>query len=80
MSDRFVFRDIKDEDYFYFVHSFICKPKNPHIVSTTTEYGGIDFCSSIEYNNIFACQYHPEKSSKSGLKILKNFIKKVEVS
>ncbi len=64
--------DIQDRTYLYFVHSYYVKPKNNDVIATTTDYG-IEFVSSILKDNIFACQFHPEKSQKTGLKILKNF-------
>ncbi len=63
---------IKEGEYFYFVHSYHVVPKRQDIVLTTTDYG-IDFVSSIEYENIFAVQFHPEKSQKAGLRLLENF-------
>ncbi len=63
---------IKEGEYFYFVHSYHVVPKRRDIVLTTTDYG-IDFVSSIEYENIFAVQFHPEKSQKAGLRLLENF-------
>ena len=63
---------IKEGEYFYFVHSYHVVPKKRDIVLTTTDYG-IDFVSSIEYENIFAVQFHPEKSQKAGLRLLENF-------
>ncbi len=64
---------IKDGDFFYFAHSFYVVPKESNEVMTTTDYG-IDFVSSINKENIFGVQFHPEKSQKNGLKVLKNFI------
>ncbi|HAV40187.1 MAG TPA: imidazole glycerol phosphate synthase subunit HisH [Aquificaceae bacterium] len=66
----------KDGEYVYFVHSYHVVPKKKDIILTTTDYG-IDFVSSIEYENIFAVQFHPEKSQKVGLKILENFRRRV---
>ncbi len=63
---------IKEGEYFYFVHSYHVVPKKDHVVLTTTDYG-IDFVSSVEYENIFAVQFHPEKSQRAGLKLLENF-------
>jgi glutamine amidotransferase len=63
---------IPDESYFYFVHSFYVVPADEGIVATRTLYG-IDFVSMIWKDNIFATQFHPEKSQESGLKILKGF-------
>ena len=66
------------DDSFYFVHSYICVPKNNLEILTTTNYGGIDFCSSVKKNNIYGFQFHPEKSSKKGLSLLKNLINIIE--
>ena len=63
---------IPDESYFYFVHSFYVMPDDPNIVATTTEYGR-EFTSMIWKDNVFATQFHPEKSQELGLKILKGF-------
>lgn len=65
--------NIPDNAYFYFVHSFYVEVQDLSIVATTTNYH-IDFVSSIYYGDtLFACQFHPEKSQKHGLKILENF-------
>jgi len=71
-----VLKDIPDKSYFYFVHSYYVAPENKDIIATTTEYG-IEFASSVWKDNIFACQFHPEKSQKLGLVLLKNFKKTV---
>ncbi|HLF86722.1 MAG TPA: imidazole glycerol phosphate synthase subunit HisH [Nitrospiria bacterium] len=63
---------IPDGSYLYFVHSYYVVPEDKEIIATTTDYGG-EFVSSIWKDNIFACQFHPEKSQKAGLDILKNF-------
>ena len=65
-------KGIENETYLYFVHSYYVKPKDEKVIATTTDYG-IEFVSSILKDNIFACQFHPEKSQKAGLKILENF-------
>lgn len=57
----------------YFVHSYYVEPQNKDIVLSTTDYGGLEYCSSILQDNIFACQFHPEKSGKEGLKIYKKW-------
>ncbi len=67
-----IFAEIPDNSYFYFVHSFYVVPEDKGIIATTTEYG-IDFCSMIWKDNVFATQFHPEKSQETGLKILKGF-------
>ena len=56
----------------YFVHSYYAIPKDEYVLSTTT-YGGIEYCSSVRFKNIYATQFHPEKSGKEGLNIYKNF-------
>jgi imidazole glycerol-phosphate synthase subunit HisH len=58
--------------YVYFVHSYYVAPSEPEVIATETDYGG-PFCSMIWRDNIFATQFHPEKSQADGLKILKNF-------
>ncbi len=63
---------VRDGEYFYFVHSYHVLPKSKQVVLTTTDYG-TDFVSSVEYQNIFAVQFHPEKSQRAGLKLLENF-------
>jgi imidazole glycerol-phosphate synthase subunit HisH len=72
-----IFEGIKSGEHFYFVHSYYCAPTDPKAVATTTPYGGREFCSSIKSGNIFACQFHPEKSQRAGLRLLQNFIKLV---
>lgn len=63
---------MKDEEYFYFVHSYYCVPTDASVVLTETDYG-VNFVSSIERDNLIACQFHPEKSQRAGLALLKNF-------
>lgn len=67
-----IFDGIQDESFFYFVHSYYVAPNDTAVVSTTTDYG-ITFTSMVWKDNIFATQFHPEKSQESGLRILKNF-------
>jgi glutamine amidotransferase len=64
--------EIANKTYFYFVHSFYVEPADKTLVSGLTEYG-LNFTSMISKNNLFALQFHPEKSSTMGLQILKNF-------
>ena len=68
-----IFRGIPEGAYFYFVHSYFPVPKDKKIIATETRYGR-DFASSIAWKNSFACQFHPEKSSANGLKLLENFV------
>ena len=68
-----LFKGLEKEPYVYFVHSYYMQAKDPKIVAATTEYG-VTIHASVEKENVFACQFHPEKSSKTGLAILKNFL------
>ena len=68
-----LFKGVPDGSFFYFVHSFFPKPADPGIVCTRTEYGET-FASSIWRDNVFATQFHPEKSQKFGLQLLQNFV------
>ena len=70
-----LFEDIGNE-YMYFVHSYYVKPEDENIIAATTNYG-IDFPAAICKDNVFATQFHPEKSGEIGLKILKNFVKHI---
>ena len=67
-----LFHNIPENSYVYFVHSYYLEAKDPEIVKASTEYG-VHIHASVEKNNLFACQFHPEKSSETGLQILKNF-------
>ena len=67
-----LFKGIEEDSYVYFVHSYYLKAKNEEDVAATTEYSTL-IHASVEHGNIFACQFHPEKSGEIGLKILKNF-------
>ncbi|MCI0745238.1 MAG: imidazole glycerol phosphate synthase subunit HisH [Verrucomicrobia subdivision 3 bacterium] len=67
-----LFRDIKDRSYVYFVHSFYPVPADGSIVATWTEYGP-KFASSLWRDNVYATQFHPEKSQEIGLTMLRNF-------
>ena len=75
-----LFNDIQTNCDCYFVHSYICKPRFEKIITTYTEHGGIQFCSSIQQDNLFGCQFHPEKSGIEGLKILKCFVDIVKLN
>lgn len=68
-----LYRGIPDGSYVYFVHSFFPKPADPSIVATRTTYGE-PFASSVWRDNVFATQFHPEKSQKVGLQLLRNFV------
>lgn len=68
-----LFRGIPEDSYVYFVHSYYLKAQDEGIVTATTEYGTLAH-ASVESGNLFACQFHPEKSSETGLTILENFL------
>ena len=63
-----------DPAYFYFVHSYVAKPDDPSIVCGTTDYG-TSFVSAVARDNVFACQFHPEKSQTEGLALLSRFVR-----
>lgn len=69
-----LFAGISKEAYVYFVHSFYLQAEDPGIVTAVTEYG-TRIHASVEKGNVFACQFHPEKSSEVGLHILRNFLR-----
>ena len=68
-----LFRGIPEDSYVYFVHSYYLKAQDEGIVTATTEYGTLVH-ASVESGNLFACQFHPEKSSETGLTILETFL------
>ena len=67
-----LFKGIPDNSYFYFVHSYYVDPEDKNVIVATTSYGD-DFVCGVRKNNIYAFQFHPEKSQKLGLTLLKNF-------
>ena len=71
LGDHFLLRDIPDESSFYFVHSYCCLESVDAITETTH---GNKFISALAKDNIFAVQFHPEKSQNSGLQLYKNFL------
>jgi len=71
-KDGGLFKNIKNGSYFYFVHSFRVIPCDEEIIASTTDYGEY-FVSAVEKDNIWAVQFHPEKSQSLGLKVLSNF-------
>ncbi len=68
-----LFMGLSEQSYVYFVHSYYLKAEDEQIVKATTDYS-VNIHASVEKDNVFACQFHPEKSSDVGLKILKNFV------
>ena len=73
-EENFLIQEIPNNSYFYFVHSFYTLLQNKEHIVGITNYGEIEYCSIICKDNIIATQFHPEKSSKYGIQIYKNFI------
>ena len=73
IKDSKIFKDIKNNSHMYFVHSYEFVPKEKSVISATTDYSSNIVCS-VEKENIFGTQFHPEKSDKLGLKIIENFL------
>ena len=74
VKDSKIFKNIENNSHMYFVHSYEFIPEDKNVISATTDYSSNIVCS-VEKENIFGTQFHPEKSDKLGLKILENFIK-----
>jgi glutamine amidotransferase len=70
---------IPEGEFMYFVHSYYANPSNKSETTTLTEYEGIEYCSSILKNNIFATQFHPEKSAKWGIEMYKNWANSINL-
>ena len=68
-----LFAGIEDESEFYFVHSYYCAPSDDSYVVGATEYAGVEFASAVGKGNLFATQFHPERSGRIGMQLLKNF-------
>jgi len=68
-----IFKGIKDGSYFYFAHSYYCKPKESKVILAATSYGS-KFASALHKDNVWAVQFHPEKSQELGLKVFNNFL------
>jgi glutamine amidotransferase len=64
---------LREPSHFYFVHSYVVAPTDPGVVAATTEYGE-RFVSAVAARNVFACQFHPEKSQRAGLALLERFL------
>ena len=73
VKDSKIFKDVENNSHMYFVHSYEFIPEDKDVISATTDYSSKVVCS-VEKDNIFGTQFHPEKSDKIGLKIIKNFI------
>jgi glutamine amidotransferase len=64
---------VPDAAHFYFIHSYRAQPADPGLVALSCDYGG-EFCAAVRQGNLFACQFHPEKSQAFGLRVLANFV------
>ena len=67
------FLNISENEYMYFIHSYFVEPFNNDVILSKTNYEGLEYCSAVLHKNIFATQFHPEKSSEKGIKIYKNW-------
>jgi len=75
IKDNPLLSGVKENEFMYFVHSYYAQPKNKDIIMTTTTYGSCEYASGVSKDNVFAVQFHPEKSGKEGLKIYNNIAK-----
>lgn len=71
---------VADGEYMYFVHSYIVQPEDPSVVLSTSRYGQIEFCSSVQRGNVFACQFHPERSGVEGLRVYRNLARLIRAT
>ena len=67
-----ILADTPEDSHFYFVHSYYVRPADPTIIALVCDYGG-EFCAMVRKNNLFATQFHPEKSQINGLNVLRAF-------
>lgn len=72
-NEHGILKKIPDNSFFYFCHSYYADPQDKDVIAAVTDYG-LEFASAIRKDNIFACQFHPEKSQGLGLRLLKNFV------
>ncbi|QMU55764.1 MAG: imidazole glycerol phosphate synthase subunit HisH [Candidatus Mycalebacterium zealandia] len=72
LSGGGLFTGVSDQSWFYFAHSFYVEPEDSSIIAARVSYGS-EFTAAVEKDNVFACQFHPEKSSDAGLEVLRNF-------
>ena len=69
-----ILNGITNMENMYFVHSYYAQPLNNQDVLSSSSFSGIDYCSTVKHKNVYGCQFHPEKSAESGLKIISNFV------
>lgn len=77
-AQKSMMSSVPNGESMYFVHSYVVNPQESDIARCYTKYGGVVFCSAIEKGNVFACQFHPERSGDMGLRIYSNFAQKVQ--
>lgn len=68
---------ITDGERMYFVHSYVVQPQDPRVVLSISHYGHVQFCSSLQSGNVFACQFHPERSGRQGIRMYQNLAMKI---
>lgn len=73
-GDTRVWKGLGEDPYFYYIHSYFPEPASPDDVVARTTYGTQDFAGAVERGNLFACQFHPEKSQETGLRLMTNFL------
>lgn len=66
-------KGLASNEFMYFVHSYFATPNNKEVILSLTDYEDIEYCSSVLHNNVFATQFHPEKSGQEGIKIYRNW-------
>ncbi len=69
-----VWKNLGVEPYFYYVHSYFPEPQAPSVIVAETTYGTQSFAAAVEHGNMFACQFHPEKSQDAGIRLIRNFL------
>ncbi|MBC8125549.1 MAG: imidazole glycerol phosphate synthase subunit HisH [Gloeobacteraceae cyanobacterium ES-bin-144] len=69
-----VWKSLGVEPYFYYVHSYFPAPNDPQVIVSETTYGTQVFAAAVEQGNLFACQFHPEKSQEAGIQLIRNFM------
>jgi glutamine amidotransferase len=74
LNNHSILNGLSKNDFMYYVHSYYAEPDDISISIAKTNYCGIDYCSGIQFKNVFGFQFHPEKSSKKGIKIIENFL------
>jgi len=76
-EDHPMLEGIEEGTYFYFVHSFFAEPAEPGLTAATATYGGLEFAAAVGRDNVFATQFHPEKSQEAGIRLLRSFVRRV---